>query len=159
MRRLRSEAEIKKAVQACAPDIVRLAFAYVKNRADAEDIAQEVYFAYMLKSPSFSDAAHEKAWLMRVTVNKCRDFLKSAWVKRRKPLPEELPAMPEEERGLLQAVLALDEMYRLPVTLHYFLGYSIREVAALLRMNPSTVGTRLERGRRLIRERLGEDNE
>jgi RNA polymerase sigma-70 factor (ECF subfamily) len=158
MQRLRSEAEIERAVKTCAPDIVRLAFAYVKNRADAQDIAQEVYLSYMLKSPPFADEAHEKAWLIRVTVNKCRDFLKSAWNRRRKPLPEELPAMPEEESHLLQAVLALDEMYRLPVYLHYFLGYSIREAAALLRMNPSTVGTRLDRGRRLLKERLGEHN-
>ena len=154
MKYLRSETEIEQAMQAYAPDIVRLAFAYVKNTADAQDLAQEVYLCYMLKSPPFADAAHEKAWLLRVTVNKCRDFLRQAWVRRRRPMPEELPAMPEEESHLLHAVLALDEMYRLPVYLHYFLGYSIREVAALLKMNPSTVGTRLDRGRRLIKERL-----
>ena len=146
-------------MQAYAADIVRLAFTYVKNVHDAEDIAQEVYLAYMRKSPAFADAAHEKAWLTRVTVNKSRDFLRSAWNRRRAPLPEELPVMPKEDNHLLQAVLALPEAYRLPVTLHYFLGYSLRDTATLLRMNPSTVGTRLGRGRRQIRERLDQDDE
>ena len=159
MRSLRTEAEIRKAVQTYSPDIVRLAFSCVKNVPDAEDIAQEVFLVYMRKSPVFSGAAHEKAWLMRVAVNKCRDFLKSAWVKRSAPLPEELPDMPEEESGLLHALLTLDEKYRLPVYLHYFAGYSLREIAIMLRMNSSTVGTRLERGRRLIRERLDDDDE
>lgn len=159
MQRLRTEAEVRNTVQTYLPDIVRLAFSYVKNVPDAEDIAQEVFLVYMRKSPVFSGAAHEKAWLMRVTINKCRDFLKSAWVKRSAPLPEELPAMPEEESGLLHAMLALDEKYRLPVYLHYFAGYSLREIAAMLRANPSTVGTHLDRGRRLILERLENDDE
>jgi len=159
MRRLRSEADIQRAMQDYATDIVRLAFMYVKNLHDAEDIAQEVYLAYMRKSPPFADAAHEKAWLIRVTVNKSRDFLRSAWNRRRAPLPEELPAIPEEENHLLQTVLALPEAYRLPVTLHYFFGYSLREIATMLRMNSSTVGTRLDRGRRQIRERLDQDDE
>lgn len=159
MRSLRTEAEIRKAVQIYSPDIVRLAFTYVKNGSDAEDIAQEVFLAYMRKSPAFTDAGHEKAWLMRVTSNKCRDFLRSAWIRRSAPLPEELPAMPQEEIGLLHALLALDEKYRLPVYLHYFAGYSLCEIASMLRANPSTVGTRLDRGRRLLRERLGEDIE
>jgi RNA polymerase sigma factor (sigma-70 family) len=149
---------MQRIVQKHATDIVRVAFAYVKNVHDAQDIAQEVFYACLRKAPAFMDAAHEKAWLLRVTVNKSRDFLRSAWMRRRVPLTEELPAMPEEEGGLLRAALSLEEKYRLPVYLHYFAGYSLREIAVMLSTNPSTVGTWLDRGKRQLRERLEEND-
>ncbi len=137
--------------------IVRLAFSFVKNVSDAEDIAQDAFLTWLEKAPPFQDEGHEKAWLARVAVNKCRDFLRSGWKRRTVPLADDLSYMPPEDRMLLHTVLELDEKYRLPVYLFYFHGCSIRETADILRVPPSTVGTRLDRGRKLIRDQLGED--
>lgn len=136
---------------------VRLAFTFVRNIADAEDIAQDAFLAFIEKAPPFQDEDHEKAWLIRVVMNKCKDFLKSGWKKHTVPMPDDLAYMPSDNRMLLQTVLDLDEKYRLPVYLFYFDDLSIKETAAILGASPSTIGTRLERGRNLIRQKLGED--
>jgi len=142
-----TDKRIQNAVRAYALGLVRLAFAYFKNVPDAEDIVQDVFLAYMLKAPKFDSGEHEKAWLIRVTANKCKDYLKSVWRRKRAP-------MPEEHAALLQAVMALDEKYRLPVYLHYFDDLSIKDIAKLLKANASTVGTRLERGRKALKDSL-----
>lgn len=137
--------------------IVRLAYTYVKNLSDAEDIAQDVFLVYMRKLPKFISLEHEKSWLMRVAVNKCKDCLNSYWKKRIVPISEDLSYMPNDDSALLQTVLELDEKYRITVYLFYFDDYSIKEIAALLKARPSTVGTWLERGRKLIKNKLGVD--
>lgn len=150
---------MERVVASYSTDIVRFAFAYVKNLAEAEDIAQDVFLVYLQKAPAFKDCGHEKAWLMRVTVNKCKDYLKSSRYRRTVQMPDDLSYMPKEEGELLQTVLELDERYKTPVYLHYFAGYSIKQIAGMLRINPSTVGTRLARGRRIIKDRLGDDDD
>lgn len=153
----RHDEKIKNTVITYAVSLVRLAFTYVKSIPDAEDIVQDVFVTYMLKGPKFVNVEYEKAWLIRVTVNKCRDYLKSGWRVKRTRMPEELASMPEEQANVLQAVMALDEKYRLPVYLHYFDDMSIKDIAVLLKANASTVGTWLERGRKALKSSLGED--
>lgn len=150
---------MERVVTSYSTDIVRFAFAYVKNLAEAEDIAQDVFLVYLRKAPTFKDSCHEKAWLIRVTVNKCKDYLKSSRYRRTVQIPDDLSYMPQEDSVLLQTVLELDERYKTPVYLHYFAGYSIKQIARMLRMNPSTVGTRLARGRKILRDRLGDDDD
>ncbi len=154
---LELDEKIQKAVQNHSAGIVRVAFAFVKNLSDAEDIAQDVFLTYMQKCPAFSGEEHEKAWLFRVAVNKSKDFLKSCWKKRVVPLTDDLSYMPREDFMLLKTVLELNEKYRLPIYLYYFHDLSIKEIAYMLRTNPSTVGTRLERGRRIMKDKLGDD--
>jgi len=149
--------KIKRAISKYAADLVRLAFTYVKNIADAEDAVQDVFLTYMLKRPKFENSKHEKAWLMRVTVNKCRDVLKSGWRRKRAAMPDDLAAVPGEGSEILKAVLELEDRYRLPVYLHYFDGLPIEQIARVMNANPSTTGTWLSRGRKALRERLGED--
>lgn len=151
------EASAAEAAAAYGLSIIRLAFAYVKNLQDAEDIAQEVLLAYLCKAPAFPDRGAEKAWIMRVTVNKSKDFLRSGWRRRRAELTENLSFLPPEEGEALHQLLALEEKYRIPVWLHYFYGYTIREIAGLLGAKPATVGTWLDRGRKILREKLGDD--
>lgn len=135
-----------------------LAFVYLKNKYDAEDAAQEVFLTYLRKAPHFFSAQKEKSWLMTVTVNKCRDMLRA---KHRDDLPltEDLSYIPQEESDVLRAVLELEEIYRMPIHLHYYEGYSIKEIAALLRVRPGTVGSRLSRGREILKQRLEENYE
>jgi RNA polymerase sigma-70 factor (ECF subfamily) len=147
---------LKNAVTAHSKNLVRLAFTYTKNVQDAEDIVQEVFFTYLDKAPVFADEAHEKAWLIRVTANKCKDALRK---RKSAPLPlsEDIVSLPKEERAALFAVLELEDKYRLPLHLHYYEGYSIAEIARILRANPATVGSWLQRGRALLKNQLGGD--
>ena len=131
-----------------------LAFVYLKNKFDAEDAAQEVFLTYLRRAPHFLTAQKEKSWLMTVTVNQCRDMLRAAH-RQELPLTEDLRYMPPQESDVLRVVLELEEIYRVPIHLHYYEGYSIREIAALLHVRPGTVGSRLSRGREMLKQRLG----
>ena len=131
-----------------------LAFVYLKNQYDAEDAAQEVFLKYLRKAPHFLTAQKERAWIMTVTVNKCRDMLRAKH-REELPLTEDLSYIPPQESDVLRAVLELEETYRIPIHLHYYEGYSIGEIAALLHIRPGTVGSRLSRGREILKQRLG----
>lgn len=146
---------IRRVVQQYSKSLIRLAFTYLHNEQDAEDIAQDVLLAYMRSAPAFSGDEHEKAWLIRVTINRCKNQLRSRWLRSRRPAPDDLSYLMEEESGLLRAVMSLEEKYRLPIHLHYYEGYAIKEIAQLLDDRPATVGTRLARGRELLKGRIG----
>ncbi len=134
--------------------LIKLAFTYVKNTADAEDIVQDVFVSLIKKGSGFENEEHEKAWLIRVTINNCKNQLKSSWNKRTVPLSEEVSYMPEEDSGVLVMVLKLPDKYRTVIHLHYYEDYSIKEIAEILRKNPATIGTWLARGRNLLKSQL-----
>jgi RNA polymerase sigma-70 factor (ECF subfamily) len=151
--------EIRQVVQRYSDSIFKLAYTYVKNKSDAEDIAQSVFLTYLQQQKQFHDETHERAWLIRVTINKCKDFLKSGWFRSRNPLPEQLGYMPEEHRGVIEAVWTLDIKFRVPIHMHYYEGYSLQEIATVLRLPVGTVGSRLARGRMRLKELLGGDED
>ncbi len=151
----REEMRTREVVALYAKSLVRLAFTYVKNEQDAEDVVQEVFLAWLRARKSFSGAEHEKAWLIRVTINRCKNLVKSRWFRARRPLLDDISCLAQEESALLAAVLALEEKYRLPIHLHYYEGYEIREIADMLGEKPATVGTRLARGREQLRAQIG----
>jgi RNA polymerase sigma factor, sigma-70 family len=146
---------VRRALVLYSQSLIKVAFAYLKNIADAEEVAQEVFLAYLQKRPVFDNVEHEKAWLIRTAINKSKNMLKAGWFKSRNPVPENLSYLPAEENEVLQAVLALDKKYRIPIHLHYYEGYSIQEIAVILRAKPATVGTWLARGRLLLKEKIG----
>ena len=146
---------VQNAVLKYSQSIIRIAFNYVKNTDVAEDISQDVFLTYMQKLPRFESDEHEKAWLIRVTINKSKNYFKAGWFSRKVPLPENLSYMPKEQSEVLNAVLELDERYRLPIHLFYYEGYSIQEIADILQAKPATVGTWLARGRSLLKDKIG----
>lgn len=142
--------------------IIRLCYTYVKNKEDAEDMAQDVFLELMRKGQEFDDKEYEKAWLMRTAVNKCKNLLKSAWFKRSVPLEEDYvqeDVYDEGEDGgsVTDAVLKLPEKYRTVIHLFYYSGLSIKEIAAVTGDNTATVGTRLSRGRDMLKKILKGD--
>lgn len=149
--------EIKNIVKTYSPSILRLAYAYLKNHSDAEDIAQEVFVAYIQKRPYFDNEAKKKSWLLTVTANKCRNQLKCVKYRRTEAIKDNLRCMPEEDFEVLKSVLSLDERYRIPIHLYYYEGYKINEIAKLTNSNAATVGTRLARGRSLLRTMIGDE--
>ncbi len=144
-------------VHTYSSSVLRFAYSYVKNRADAEDIAQDVFVTYIQKAPNFDHEMKRKAWIMSVTSNKCKDYLKSSWKKRVTSIPDNLGYLPKEESALLSYVYSLDEKYRIPIHLYYFEGYSVEEIARITGNKSATVATRLSRGRALLKTKIGDD--
>lgn len=134
--------------------LIKIAFTYMKNIADAEDIAQEVYISLLRRGKGFDSEEHEKAWLIRVAVNQCKNRLKSAWYRKSVPLNEEISYLPEEESEVLAAVLSLPVKYRSVIHLFYYENYSLLEIGEILHKSPGTVGTWLSRGRKLLKTKL-----
>ena len=134
--------------------VYRLAMVYLGRQADAEDVTQEVFLRLLHRTPAFADQDHEKRWLLQVTANLCRDQLRGFWRKRITELEDTLPAAAQEERDALDAVIRLPEKYRLPIHLHYYEGYSVAEIAEILKLGQSAVKMRLKRGRELLKIEL-----
>lgn len=135
--------------------IVRLAFTYTKSLCDAEDIAQDVFVSLIEKNKTFENSEHEKAWLIRVTVNKSKNFVKSSWVKKTVPIDEAMTKTTEEKSDdILEEVLKMPEKYRIVIHLFYYEGYQINEIAEILGKSTGTIGTWLSRGRKILKERL-----
>lgn len=159
---MRSEEEAARAIERYGDMVRRLCLVHLKNPADTEDIFQNVFLKYVLSPVVFESPEHEKAWLIRVTINACRDLVKSFFRSRTVSLEELLdqPApLSEEHREVLEAVLALPPKYRDAVYLHYYEGYTAAEIGKLLGKNTNTVYTLLTRAREQLRETLGGDRD
>lgn len=158
---MRSEQEVNRAVETYSNMIRRLCMIHLKNHADTEDIFQTVFLKYVLCSVSFEDEAHEKAWFIRVTINACKDLLKSFFRSHVTSLDEvlEQPAeIPPDHREVLEAVLSLPRKYRDVVYLHYYEDYTAPEISKILGKNVNTIYTLLNRSRQALREKLGGDD-
>lgn len=141
---------IKRVVKQYGGLLLRIAFMRLKSTADAEDAVQEVFLRLINKRPHFRSEEHEKAWLIRTTMNLTCDMLKSP-ARRNVPLEEEIAPTRNEDAQLLSAVQSLPEKYLIVIHLFYYEGYSIKEIARILSLPAATVGTRLSRARALLR--------
>ncbi|WP_283118064.1 RNA polymerase sigma factor [Anaerotruncus colihominis] len=155
-----TEQETSRAIELYSDMIRRICLLHLKNHADTEDVFQEVFLKYVLRGAVFESVEHERAWLIRVTVNACKDLLKSLF--RRKTvslevLSEEAASISSEQHATLEAVLALPEKYKDVIYLHYYEGYNAREIGRILKKKENTVYTLLSRGRELLRQELGGD--
>ena len=148
---------IRRIVSAYSDMLLRLACTRLGSSADAEDAVQEAFLRLLTARPVFRDPEHEKAWLIRTTLQRASDIRRKA-EKRNVPLDAVLEyAAPEPECELRNAVRSLPEKYSTVLHLHYYEGYSIKEIAKLLGLPAATVGTRLARGRERLRQMLRED--
>ena len=130
---------------------------HLKNRADTEDIFQTVFLKYVLSSVSFESEEHEKAWIIRVTINACKDLLKSFYRRRTVSLDAviEQPALlPPDNRAVLEAVLSLAPQYKDVVYLHFYEDYTAPQISKILGKNVNTVYTIITRSKQMLREKL-----
>ena len=139
--------------------VYRIALHYFGNSQDAEDAVQEVFLRLYAAEKSFESPEHLRRWLIRVTVNVCRDVLRSPWRRRRVSL-EELPEEPvfdqPEQAALYREVMALPEKYRTVLNLFYYEELSVKEIGELLGLRTSAVTTRLHRARARLKDQWGE---
>ena len=148
--------EAERLVRTYSDLILRLAYTYLKSTHDAEDICQNVFLKLLTGGYTFDSAEHEKAWVIRTTANACKDSLRAA--HRRCVGLEAVAeaAAPEApDSAVLDAVMALPRKYREAVYLHYYEGYSVREIAKLLGRSEAAVFAHLSRGRKSLRTTLG----
>ena len=154
---MRSEEDANRAVDLYGDTVRRICMIHLKNIADTEDIFQTVFLKYVLHTAPFDTPEHEKAWIIRVTVNACRDLLKSFFRTRTvslETLIEKSQEIPEDHSDVLEAVLALPEKYKDPIYLHYYEGYTAEEIGQILHKKTNTVYTLLTRGRQILKNRL-----
>ena len=130
--------------------LYRAALAILGNAAEAEDAVQDAFLKYLEHPPRLDRPDAAAPWLMRVTVNLCKDRLRAA-SRRNVPIPEELPAPAPEERRELEELLSLPAEDRALIHLHYYEGYSTAEIAAALGKREGTVRSRLSRARAKLR--------
>lgn len=133
---MRTEQEVALAIERYADMVRRICMLYLKNTSDTEDIFQEVFLKYALYSKSFTGHEHEKAWVIRVTINQCKDFLKSFFRSKTVSVEEllEAPHGPgNQNKEVLRAVLTLPQKYKEVVYLHYYEGYTAVEIGQLLK--------------------------
>ncbi len=149
----------ERAVRQYGPSVYRLAFSQLRNRQDAEDVYQEVFLRYVEKAPAFEDPEHEKAWLLRVTVNCCKDIFRSLWRKRNVPLDEarELPFFTREEQDLRRELFKLSQKDRALLHLIYWEDLSTVQAASVLGCKPAAVRQRLTRARKKLKKILEEE--
>lgn len=157
---MRDEQEVNRAIAQYSDTVRRLCLVYLKNYADTEDIFQTVFLKYVLSSVLFESEEHEKAWFIRVTINACKDLLKSFFrnhtVSIDKLIDQAAVSSPDN-REVLEAVLSLPPKYREVVYLHYYEGYTAPQLSRILGRNINTIYTRLTRSRQILKEKLGGD--
>lgn len=157
---MRSEEETNLAIERYSDMIYRICLVHLKNRADTEDVFQSVFLKYLLYKGSFENEEHEKAWMIQVTLNTCKDFLKSLFRRKTLPLNELIAESvhgTQEHEEVLMAVLSLPSKYKDVIYLHYYEGYTALEIGRLLNKKENTVYSLLKRGREMLKESLGGD--
>ena len=139
------------------PTVYRVAYSYVKNRSDAEDITQEVFLKLYRAEDKFVSDENVKAWLIRVAINMSKNSLSSFWCKHKSDLSESIALKEKTDYALLEALNRLNKNYRIAIYLHYYEGYSVSEISSMLKTSESNVKARLKRGRDKLKDFLSDD--
>ncbi|MDD3335604.1 MAG: RNA polymerase sigma factor [Eubacteriales bacterium] len=146
-----------------ANDVLRVSYFYLGDRQRAEDVCQDVFVRLMTNAPQLQEG-REKAWLLKVALNRCRDLWRGAWIKRvvlGSPAFEMIPAEDdhekrEDEEAMMTAIHELPTTFREAIMLYYYQGYGISEIAEMLELPEGTISSRLSRGRKKLEEILKE---
>ncbi|MBR6419379.1 MAG: RNA polymerase sigma factor [Oscillospiraceae bacterium] len=140
-------------------DVYRVALTCCRNVQDAEDVTHDVFLIRFQREEPFPDADAEKAWMLRVAINRSRDLFRRFRRRDTVSLEQagEIPAKTEAELAVWEAVNALPEQYRVIIHLYYFEGYTVREIAEITNASETAVQTRLARARKRLQKMLGEE--
>lgn len=155
-----TDREIDEVISTYSDTVYRLAYSMVKNKADADDIYQEVFLRYIKSNKNWKDENHRKAWFIRVTINCCKKLYSSAWSRKTTVLSEAAlqdNGYYDNHDELLDVINSLPFRYKTVIHLFYYEDLPIEEIARLTKQKQSTVRTQLTRARKLLKERLSED--
>lgn len=157
---MKSERELENAIEYYGDMVKKICYVHLKQDSDVDDIFQTVFLKYFHTS-SFQDQEHEKAWLIRVTINACIDN-KRSWFKRKVILSDDLTAYQrvtkkDSNLDVLDTVIKLPANYKTVIYLYYYEGYKVAEIASILQKKENTIHTWLKRSKELLKEMLGGD--
>jgi len=158
------EKEIEQLIQDYGNDVLRLSYMYLKDQHLAEDAFQEVFIKVYHKWDSFRNESSIKTWLIKITINVCKDMLKSNWIKKVSFYDtDDLPTLSDDKdlveaeidkKEIFQQILTLPDKYKEVILLYYYQGFSVNEIASLLDTTTGTVGSLLSRARSLLKKVL-----
>lgn len=154
-----TETDVERIIDKYGNMLFKICLVILCNVHDAEDVVQDTVIKYLTKSPSFNDLEHEKAWLITVATNHCKNMRRFNFKRQHIDISDlQLYIRDEESYGLLELLMKLPDKYKTVLLLYYVEGYKVEEVAAILNISASAVKKRLQRGRDIIRERYGKEN-
>ena len=152
-----SSAYFSELYEKYATDVLRMCYFYLADRQKAEDVCQDVFVRLITSNPDLQEG-REKAWLLKVAMNRCRDLWRGAWLKRvvlGSPMFELVPAPDEygqmaDQQEMMSAINQLPAMFKEVILLHYYQGYGISEIADMMELPEGTISSRLSRGRKKL---------
>lgn len=159
--------EIKRLMELYGQDVLRTAVLYLKNRHNAEDAFQEVFIKVYKKFGTFRNQSSEKTWILSITMNVCRDMLRSSWLKKVIPTDrlgsgknsgsdiENKMIKKDEKRILFDEVTSLPPVFKEVVILYYYQNYDTGEISRIVKTSEGTVRSRLHRARELLKNKMG----
>lgn len=150
--------ELEEVIHEFGDMVYRLAYSYCRNKSDADDIFQEVFLKYMKKASAFESDDHQKAWLIRVTINCTKSELTSFWKRNVVEMKGEITFTDPDDLCLAEMLQQLPQKYRVVIHLYYYEGYSTDEISELLGKKPSTIRTQLTRARERLSLLIEEDS-
>lgn len=134
----------------------KICFMYLHNYQDVEDVFQEVFLKLLQSNTAFESEEHRKAWICKVTINKCKDLYKSFWRRNVESIEDkEIPFEDSYESEVMNAVLSLPLKYKDAIFLFYYEGYTVKEISKLLNQKENTIYSNLHRARELLKQKLG----
>lgn len=144
-------------VDCYADTLIRIGYTWFKNLFDAQDICQMALIKALEGRKDFSSPEAERAWVIRIAINECKNMKKSAWYRKTVGLDEgmHLSIEPPEDSGVLAVVQKLPLKYRQVIYLRYFEGYEVHEIADLLGLSPALVSTHLARAKAKLKKTIG----
>ena len=157
MLNIQTEQRYNEIVENYSDMIFRIAYQYLFNKYDAEDIVQDVFVKLLTKRVIFKDEEHIKSWLIRVTINQCLDYKKSLTKKSTVPIENMEIPFEQKEGEILEELQLLKEDERNILYLYYYEGYTSVEIAGILKKPQSTIRNYLHEARAILKERLGDD--
>ena len=157
MNRKVTDADLEQTINKYSDTLYKICFLILKDENDVKDVLQETFIKYMTKAPDFKSEEHKKAWLIKVSQNKCREFLR--FHKRHAAVPlDEVEESISVTNGmdtysieLLSLIWNLKYNLKSVVILYYIEGYNIKEISQILNISESAVKKRLERARKELR--------
>lgn len=151
---MQKELVVKQVIEKYADMVYIIALTRCSNVENAEDVFQDVFMKYSQKMPKFESEEHEKAWLIRVTINLTKNINNSAWNRKIVTLDENIEFETKEQEDIFSIVCSLPKDYKTVIYLSYYEGYKVKEISKILKKSEGTIKTWLFRARQMLKEKI-----